>query len=75
MGLCGSVTDPPMTYTQICVDVIIAVMAVAKLAPILLIGLQFLGRHLLDTQRINAWNAEWARSARSGADARYNKLC
>ena len=55
----GVVTDPPLTHAQIRVDVSIAVMATAELLPMLLIGLLFLGRRLLDVRRWKAWDSEW----------------
>lgn len=55
----GTITDPPMSHRQICVDVFIAVMTVAELLPLLLIGLQCLGCHVLNVCRWRAWDSEW----------------
>ena len=59
IGRSGGVTDPPMTYTQVRVDVAIAVVATAELLPLLLIGLQLLGCRLLNTRRWRDWDTEW----------------
>jgi hypothetical protein len=48
-----------MTHKQICIDVSITVMSVAELMPMLLIGLLFLVRHVLDVRRWKAWDSDW----------------
>jgi hypothetical protein len=55
----GTITDPPKSHAQICIDVLIAVMCAAELLPIALIGVQCLGCHVLNARRMRTWDREW----------------
>jgi hypothetical protein len=55
----GTITDPPKSHAEICIDVFIAVMSAAEMLPIALIGLQFLGCHALNARRMRTWDREW----------------
>ena len=56
----GAVTNPPKSQRQIRIDGAIAVMTVAELGPMLLIGLQFFGCYLLNVRRWQTWESDWS---------------
>lgn len=55
----GAATEPPETHGDIVSNVFIASASSALLLIFALVGLQGLGRRLLDRRRMKAWDAEW----------------
>jgi hypothetical protein len=55
----GAVTDPPETHGDIISNVFVVSASTALMLLVALVGLQTLGRCLLDRRRMTAWDAEW----------------
>jgi hypothetical protein len=55
----GAATDPPETHGDIVSNVFVVSTSTALMLIVALVGLQGLGRCLLDRRRMTAWETEW----------------